>query len=173
MTMEQLTGLVPDYAKDLRINLPGVLAQQELTPQQTWGTALACAIGARNPKVIAAIEASAASQLSPEAQLGARTAAAMMGMNNIYYRFQHLVGKERYRELPARLRMQTLRTHGADPVDFELWCLAVSAINGCGACVASHEQQVVSKGLTEEQVVAAVRIASVIHAIAAVLDAAA
>jgi alkyl hydroperoxide reductase subunit D len=172
MSIALLVESIPDYAKDLRLNLPAVLAAQDLTPQQIWGTALACAIAARNPKLLGAVEAEAATHLSPEALHGARTAAAVMGMNNIYYRFQHLVEKDRYKEIPARLRMQTLRTHGADPVDFELWCLAVSAINGCGTCVASHERQVIEKGLSEEQVVAAIRIAAVVHAVAAVLDAA-
>jgi alkyl hydroperoxide reductase subunit D len=67
--------------------------------------------------------------------------------------------------------MQTIRTHGSDPVDFELWCLAVSAINGCAACVASHENVLREKGITEETILAAVRIASVVHALAAVMDA--
>jgi alkyl hydroperoxide reductase subunit D len=66
--------------------------------------------------------------------------------------------------------MNVIRTHGGDPVDFELWCLAVSAVNGCGACVDSHERVVRQKGLTEEAVAAAVRIASVVHALAVVLE---
>jgi len=172
MGIEQLLISIPDYAKDLRLNLTAVLAQQDLTPQQTWGAALASAIVSRNPLLLAAVNRDAQAHLSAEAQFGARTAAAVTGMTNIYYRFQHLVEKDRYRELPARLRMQSLRTHGADPVDFELWCLAVSVINGCGACVAGHERHVIEKGLSEEQVVAAVRIASVIYAVATVLDAA-
>jgi lipoyl-dependent peroxiredoxin subunit D len=171
MSLEQFTATIPDYAKDLRLNLPSVLAQADLNEEQTWGTALACAIAARNPALLGAIRAEAEPKLSAEAQNGAHAAAAVMGMNNIYYRFQHLVEKDRYREIPARLRMQSLRTHGADAANFELWCLAVSAINGCGACVASHEREVLNKGLAEEQVVAAVRIASVLHAVAAVMDA--
>jgi len=94
-----------------------------------------------------------------------------MGMNNIFYRFRHLSSNEKYTAMPARLRMQVIRTHGADPADFELWCLAVSAVNGCAACVDSHEKVVREKGLTEESVLAAVRIASVVHALAAVMDA--
>ena len=62
----------------------------------------------------------------------AKGAAAMMGMNNIFYRFRHLSSNEKYATMPARLRMQIIARHGSDPVDFELWCLAVSAINGCG-----------------------------------------
>jgi alkyl hydroperoxide reductase subunit D len=73
--------------------------------------------------------------------------------------------------MPARLRMQVIARHGSDPVDFELWCLAVSAINGCGVCVDAHEKVLREKGVNEETVLAAVRIASIIHALAAVFDA--
>jgi lipoyl-dependent peroxiredoxin subunit D len=92
-------------------------------------------------------------------------------MNNIYYRFLHLTSNEKYATLPARLRMNGMRTHGVEPVDFELWSLAVSAINGCGKCVDSHEKVLREKGIGEELVLAAVRIASILHAIGAVLDA--
>ena len=94
-----------------------------------------------------------------------------MGMNNIYYRFQHLSSNENYRTMPARLRMNILRSHGIDAVDFELWCAAVSAINGCGVCLDSHEKVVRGKGLSEESVLAAIRLASVVHGIATALDA--
>jgi alkyl hydroperoxide reductase subunit D len=94
-----------------------------------------------------------------------------MGMNNIFYRFRHLSSNEKYTAMPARLRMQVIARHGSDPVDFELWCLAVSAINGCGVCVNAHEKVLREKGVTEETVLAAVRIASIVHALAAVFDA--
>ena len=169
--MENLYPLFPDYARDLKLNLQNVLKQGELTESQTWGTAVASAIAAREPRLLQAIVAEAAKHLSPEALNGAKAAAAIMGMNNIYYRFQHLSGNEAYKQIPARLRMQIIRSHGADPVDFELWCTAVSAINGCGTCVASHEGVLREKGVTEETIIAAIRIASVIHGAAAVLDA--
>jgi alkyl hydroperoxide reductase subunit D len=66
--------------------------------------------------------------------------------------------------------MNVLRNHGIDAVDFELWCTAVSAINGCGLCVDSHEQVLRDKGMSEESILAAVRLASVIHALATVFD---
>ena len=169
--MESLNSLFPDYARDLKLNLQNVLKQAELTAQQTWGTAVATAIAAREPQLLRAIVAEAAQHLPPEAMNGAKAAAAVMGMNNIYYRFQHLSGNERYAQIPARLRMQVIRSHGSDPVDFELWCTAVSAINGCGACVASHEGVLREKGVTEETILAAIRIASVLHGVAAVFDA--
>lgn len=67
--------------------------------------------------------------------------------------------------------MNILRTHGSDEKDFELWCLAVSAINGCGKCVDSHENVLKQKGITEETILASVRVASVIQALGTVLDA--
>ena len=168
--MEKLYDLFPDYARDLKLNLQNVLKQAELTEQQAWGTAVASAVAARNPQLIAEVLAEGGRHLSAEALHAAKAAAAVMGMNNVYYRFQHLSGTDRYGQIPARLRMQVIRSHGSDPIDFELWCTAVSAINGCGSCVASHERVLREKGVSEETILAAVRIASVVHGAAAVLD---
>jgi alkyl hydroperoxide reductase subunit D len=87
-------------------------------------------------------------------------------MNNVYYRFRHMVGKQGYERMPARLRMQRLAQPATSKADFELLCLAVSAVNGCEACVRSHEAVVTEAGLTPEQVNDAVRIAAVVHAAA-------
>ena len=146
MTLNELLDTVPAYAKDLKLNLSSLLQQQELNEQQIWGTAAASAVASRNPQLLQTVLTEAALHLSPQALDAAKSAAAVMGMNNIYYRFQHLAKNPKYATLPARLRMNVLRTHGIDPVDFELWCAAVSAINGCGACVDSHEQVLRKKG---------------------------
>jgi len=171
MTLEALLETVPAWAKDLKLNLQTLLKQQELSERQTWGTAVASAIASRNDKLTAVVLAEAEPKLTPEAFQGAKSAAAIMGMNNVYYRFTHMVPGEKYPTIPARLRMNVMRTHGTDPVDFELWCIAVSAINNCVACVTSHERVVLEKGMKEETIVAAVRIAAVIHALASVFDA--
>ena len=170
MTLNELLDTVPAYAKDLKLNLSSLLQQQELNEQQIWGTVVASAVASRNPQVLQTVLAESALHLSPQALEAAKSAAAVMGMNNIYYRFQHLAKNPKYATLPARLRMNVLRSHGIDPVDFELWCTAVSAINGCGACVDSHEQVLRNKGMTEESILAAVRLASVIHGLATVFD---
>jgi alkyl hydroperoxide reductase subunit D len=169
MQLETLLNQVPEYAKDLKLNLGNVLRQPELTPQQAWGSAIASAVAVRNPRLLAAIQAEAAPHLNEQASFAAHAAAAVMGMNNIFYRFRHLSSNEKYSTMPARLRMQVIGKHGSDPVDFELWCLVVSAINGCGACVDAHEKVLREKGVGEEAILAAVRIASVIHALAAVV----
>ena len=174
MSLDALIDTLPEYAKDLKLNYSSLVRNNtELTPQQLWGTVVATAIATRNNAFTSAAIAHAATQLTPTALQAAKAAAAIMGMNNIYYRFHHLSSNEKYATLPARLRMNVLRTHGADPVDFELWSLAVSAINGCGKCVDAHEKIVREKGATEELVAAIIRVASVIHAIGPVLEAAA
>jgi lipoyl-dependent peroxiredoxin subunit D len=173
MSIESLKSALPDYAKDLKLNLSSVLTTPGMTPQQIWGTALASAIAARNPDVIRAVAAEAAQHLDAPTLAAAKTAAAVMAMNNVYYRFVHLSGTQDYRTMPARLRMNGLAGHGADPVDFELWSLAVSAINGCGMCIDAHEREVVKKGASKELVQNVVRIAAVIQAVAVTLEGAA
>jgi alkyl hydroperoxide reductase subunit D len=171
MNLEQFLETVPDYAKDLKLNFSSVVRQQtDLNPQQLWGTVVSTAIASRNPEFAKAAIEEAAQHLSPEALSAAKGAAAVMGMNNVFYRFQHLVSNEKYRTMRAGLRMNIIRNHGIDQLDFELWCTAVSAINGCGACVDSHERTLRDKGVPEERVLAAIRVASTIHALAAVLE---
>ncbi len=170
MTLNELLDTIPAYAKDLKLNLSTLIQQQELNEQQIWGTLVACAIASRNRQLLEAAFADAPSHLSGPAFEAAKSAAAVMGMNNVFYRFQHLTHNPKYATLPARLRMNVIRTHGIDPVDFELWCTAVSAINGCGACIDSHEQVLRSKGMTEESILAAIRLAAVIHGLATILD---
>ena len=169
MSLDALRDALPAYAKDLSLNLSSLAAETVLNDQQKWGSFLACAYAVGEPTTVKAIEAAAV--LSPEAKTAAKAAAAMMGMNNIYYRALHLMGNAEYRTLPARLRMNIIANPGVDKIDFELWCLAVSAINGCGACLDSHEAELRKRGLTAPQVQTALRIAAVIHAVSRVLAA--
>lgn len=170
MSLEHLKARLPEYAKDLKLNLSSLAAEASLSEQQRAGTFIATALAARNAEVTAAITAEFAPKLSPEALNAARAAASIMAMNNIYYRFTHLASSPDYRTLPAKLRMNVIGRPGVDKADFELWSLAVSAINGCGMCIDAHEKVLREAGVTAEQVQAAVRIASVVHAVAATLD---
>jgi alkyl hydroperoxide reductase subunit D len=172
-SIERLKDRLPGYARDLRLNLGLIEAAAALTPQQAWGTAVCAAHTSRNAEVTAAIEEAAAPHLTPAALDAARGAASIMGMNNVYYRFLHMMGDDSvYAEMPARLRMQIIGKPGVDALDFELWCLAASAITGCARCVRAHETSVRDKGGTKEHVHEAVRIASVVHGVALTLDAA-
>ncbi|HZP91922.1 MAG TPA: carboxymuconolactone decarboxylase family protein [Burkholderiales bacterium] len=171
MSIQSLRDRLPEYAKDLRLNLGSLAAEQVLTETQKAGAFIATAIASRNAEVIAAVCAEFADKLDPTLLNAAKAAAAIMGMNNVYYRFLHLVESEEYSQLPAKLRMNVIATPGAARADFELWCLAVSAVNGCGKCITAHEKVLREAGLTAEQVQAAARIASAVHAVAATLDA--
>jgi len=171
MSLQTLKDRLPEHAKDIKLNLGSLATEPALSEKQRAGTFIASALGARNPEVAAAILAEFAPKLDAKELAAAKAAAAVMAMNNVYYRFLHLVGNEEYGKLPAKLRMNAIASHGIARADFELWCLAVSAINGCGMCIESHEKAVRKDGITAEQVQAAVRIAATVNAVAAVLDA--
>ncbi|HYQ16820.1 MAG TPA: carboxymuconolactone decarboxylase family protein [Polyangiaceae bacterium] len=168
--MEQTAKLAegfPDVAKDIRINLQSVLQPGTLNADQVWGTAIASAHAARNDALKVALEADArAAGVGDGVVADAKAAAVLMGMNNVIYRFKHIIGKEDYEKKPARLRMQRLAQVASNKADFELFSLAVSAINNCQSCIAAHEAAVLKQGLTEDHVHDAVRIAATVHAAA-------
>jgi alkyl hydroperoxide reductase subunit D len=170
MSIDALRDKIPDYAKDIRLNLGTLASETSLDDQKKWGAFLASALGSRNAEVIRAVSDEVADKLSDEAKTAAKAAAAIMGMNNVYYRATHLMSAKDYATLPAKLRMNVIGNPGVDKVDFELWSLAVSAVNGCGMCLDSHEKVVRKAGLTTEQVQTALRIAATVNAAAAVLD---
>jgi alkyl hydroperoxide reductase subunit D len=172
MSIEALRELVPAYAKDLSLNLSTLAGETTLTEQQKWGTFVASAYAVGQPDVVRQINAQAeGSEVSNEALTAARAAAAIMGMNNVYYRSLHLVSNHEYRTLPARLRMNVIANPGVDKADFELWSLAVSAINGCGMCLDSHEAELRKHGVGAPQIQTAMRIASVVNAVSRVIAA--
>jgi alkyl hydroperoxide reductase subunit D len=170
--LERLRESMPDAARDIKINLGNVLTPGSLDAAQVWGTAVASAYAARNRELTDAVVADAtAAGVAPGVLEDARAAAVLMGMNNVYYRFRHVIGKEEYSQMPARLRMQRLAQVASNKADFELFCLAVSAINDCATCMASHEAAVLKHGLGPERVHDAVRIAATVHAAAIALEA--
>jgi len=168
--IDEVRAAIPEPARDIKLNLQTVLQPGVLSPAQRWGVAVASAIAARNPELRRAIAADAAKEVEPAVIDDAVAAAALMGMNNVFYRFRHMIGKESYATRPARLRMNRLVQPASNRVDFELFSLAVSAINACEACVRAHEKVVIEGGLTEEHVQDAVRIAATIAAAAVALE---
>jgi lipoyl-dependent peroxiredoxin subunit D len=171
-TLEAIRESLPGYARDLALNLGTVLTPAGapgLSERQIWAVALAAAASSGNAGFTRSVQALAARHLDAAHVSAAHAAAAIMAMNNVYYRFLHLVQDEEYAKLPARLRMNVLGNPGIAKADFELLSLAVSAINGCGTCVASHERQLRNHGLGRESVQSAVRIAATVHAVARVL----
>ena len=170
MSLKTFAEALPEFAKDLRLNLNSMLGDQQLGDQRKFGLLLACAHGTGYRPLVDATEAEVADQLSPEAANAARAAAAIMAMNNVYYKFTGMIENQEYRTMPARLRMNVIGNPGIDKLDFELLSLAVSAVNGCGLCITSHERKLRNHGVTRETIQSAVRIAAVIHAVACVLE---
>lgn len=169
MTIDALREQIPAYAKDLSLNLSSLSNETVLNDQQKWGCFLASAYAVGQGDVIRAIEASA--QLTDEAKTAAKAAAAIMGMNNVYYRALHLMTNQEYATLPARLRMNIIANPGVDKADFELWCTAVSAVNGCGMCLDAHEGVLKKAGVPAVNIQAALRIAAVVNAVSRVMAA--
>lgn len=171
MSLDELKSALPDYAKDLRLNLGSVIGNSELPEQRLWGTVLACAIASRSPRVLRALAPEARARLSPEAYTAAKSAAAIMSMNNVFYRTRHLMSDPGYGVLQAGLRMNVIGNHGVDGADYEFWSLAVSAVNGCGQCLDSHEEALRKAGVDRGTVQEAFKIASVVQAVGTTLDA--
>lgn len=166
MTLDDLKAQIPDTAKDIRLNLGNVLATGEsgLTASQLWGTALAVAYAIGNPSLTTTLLNEGAVALSDEVQQAAEIAAALMAMNNIYYRALHLIEDKELSALPARLRMNALASPGIDKKDFELMCLAISAVNGCGMCLQSHANTLKKEAVTTAMIQHALKIAAVLNA---------
>lgn len=173
MSLPDLRNSLPDYAKDLKLNLDSVLGEAGspgLAGKQILVIALASAIASRYAPLIAAIESFADDKLAVEQIHGAKAAAAIMAMNNIYYRATHLIHNDEYGQLRTGLRMNVIASSGLDKVTFELACLAVSAINGCGACLDSHERVIRQHGVGAQGVQSALKIGAVVHAVAVTLE---
>lgn len=170
-SLEALRAALPEAAKDIKLNLQSVLTgQSTLNEAQRWGVALSSAYAAREPRVVSAVLAEASKLDNPHLIDDAKAAAVLMAMNNVYYRFRHFIEKPSYETRPARLRMNRIAQPVTNKVDFELFSLAVSAINGCASCVMAHEKVVLEGGLSEEQVNDAIRIAATIHAAAVAIE---
>jgi lipoyl-dependent peroxiredoxin subunit D len=165
MTIENLKEALPEYAKDLKLNLGSISRSTELNEEQLWGTLLASAAGTRNTQVLAQIGAEAADVLSAEAYNAALGAASIMGMNNVFYRGRgFLEGK--YDDLRAGLRMNIIANPGVEKANFELWCFAVSSINGCPDCVAAHEHTLREAGVSRESIQEALKAAAIVSGVA-------
>jgi alkyl hydroperoxide reductase subunit D len=163
MALESLIAQIPDFGRDIRLNLETVLSEEGapgLTQAQIDGVALSCAYALTSSALAEVI----APRVGPEVVEGSKSAATIMGMNNVYYRAQHLMEDAELKKLPAKLRMTVIGKPGIPKVDFELMCFAVSALSGCGQCLTSHLHELRKAGVSNEGAQSALRIASVLAA---------
>lgn len=171
--LDTIKDLVKDYGKDLRINLESILGEEGapgLNEVQVYGTFLASAYATKSEKLKELAEEIVSSKLSSEEIEGVKAATSIMGMNNIYYRYLHLLeGQDELKRLPAKLRMTVIGRPGIEKVNFEIYCLAVSSITGCGMCINAHVQEIKKAGVEDLGIQSSIRIAAVTHGIAQAL----
>lgn len=170
MSIDVLKSMIPDYAKDIKLNLSSLANDETLSVSQLWGSMLASALASGQGEVTRQIASVASEHLSAKEMDAVKSAAAIMAMNNMYYRFVHITNLSDFKSMPAKLRMNVIGNPGVDKADFELWSLAVSVVNGCGMCIDAHASTLMEHGVTKEQVQTASRIAAVIHAVARVIE---
>lgn len=165
MSIENLKDALPEYAKDLKLNLGSIARTTLLNGEQLWGTLLASAAATRNAQVLKEIGDEAASQLSAEAYQAALGAASIMAMNNVFYRGRGFL-EGRYDDLRAGLRMNIIANPGVHKASFELWSFAVSSINGCPDCVSAHEQTLRKADVSRETILEALKAAAIVAGVA-------
>ncbi|QNI07129.1 alkyl hydroperoxide reductase [Mycobacterium kubicae] len=171
MSVDNLKAALPEYAKDLKLNLGSITRSTALNEEQLWGTLLASAAATRNAQVLSEIAAEADDYLSADAYNAALGAASIMGMNNVFYRGRgFLEGK--YDDLRPGLRMNIIGNPGVDKANFELWSFAVSSINGCAHCVVAHEHTLREAGVDREAVLEALKVAAIVAGVAQAITAA-
>jgi len=164
MTLDELRERLPEAAKDLKLNIQAVLRPENLTSDQVWGCALASAFFVGHAELSAALLAEArAGGASDDLVDDAKAAAAIMGMNTVYYRFRHLIEKDSYNALPPKLRMIRMGQPKTDKATFELMAMACAALAGCGMCLQAHDKTLLSHGLTEAGINDCVRIAATVE----------
>ena len=169
MSIENLKSGLPEFAKDLKLNLSSLARSTELNEQQLWGTFLATAAATRSASVLSEIADEARGHLSDEAFNAALGAASIMAMNNVSYRAKEFLGED-YTQVRMGLRMNIIANPGVEKADFELWSMAVSTINGCENCTAAHDAVIRKEGLTKEQAWEAVKVAATVAGVAQAVE---
>lgn len=168
--LNSIKELIPDYAKDIRLNIDGTIARSSLEGNDAVGVALAAAFAAKSRKIVDIIVASGA--LSAEESNAALTAAALMGMNNVWYPYVEMAGDADLKSQPAQLRMNAYATNGGvDKRRFEMYALSASIIGKCHFCVKSHFELLQKEGMSSQQLRDVGRIAAVVNAASQVIAA--
>jgi alkyl hydroperoxide reductase subunit D len=149
------------YLRDLKLNLTSTLTSEHLSTKECALIGLSSAINNNNRILTQFFTRYAEEQGATAAETAeAAGCASLVASTNVFYRFRHFTQKEKYSQIPARIRMQLMMKPITGKEFFELMSLAISAINGCEMCVNAHEDSLIKMGTTEERIFDAVRIAS-------------
>lgn len=164
--VEIIKDSIPDHSKDIRLNLDAVINRSLLSVEDTHACALVAALAAENGELAYAIMTSGELDNFTAETEAAKTAASLMGMNNVWYPFVEMCNDIELKGLPAGLRMNAYMTHGGvSKKKFELYALVASIIGKCHFCVKNHYDVLRKEGMTVQELHHAGKIASVINAI--------
>lgn len=161
--VDALRDQLSESTKDLKLNLSTILRGDKLSENEAWGCALSSAYFIRSAELVAALVADSEGILSDEERDDAKAAAAIMGMNTIYYRSRHMIGKEFYEQQRAGLRMNRMMKPASDKARFELYSMACAALAGCDVCLKSHEESLIKEDVTQDQIHEVLRVAGVVN----------
>ncbi len=151
------------YMRDLKINVQNSLNSTQLTKKESLLIALSVSVNEKNAKLEQIFSTLAMEQGATEAELAEVYACtSLLSINNVFYRFRHYVGKDYYSQQPAGIKMTVMGNSVLGKEFFELLSLCVSAVNGCEACVKSHEASILNHGASEARVYDAIRAAAMI-----------
>ncbi|MGB0522725.1 MAG: carboxymuconolactone decarboxylase family protein [Flammeovirgaceae bacterium] len=169
-SLDLLTAGESRYIKDLRINAKNVLKSQHLSAKEALLIAVSIVANNHHDVLLNTYTEKAKAAEATDAEIAEAVAcASLLAANNVFYRFRHFMNKEKYNQLPARIKMNIMMNPVTGKEFFELMSLAVSAVNGCEMCVQSHEASLINLGATEERIFDAVKIASVITSLCKVV----
>lgn len=158
------------YIKDLKVNLKNVLNSDQLNEKEAALLGLAIAANQNNDVLVDYFNKLSAENGASEAEIADAVACtSLLASNNVFYRFRHFTNKEKYEQLPARIKMNIMMKPVLGKEFFELVSLAVSAVNGCEQCVKSHEHSLIELGSSEERIFDAVRLSSVVVSLCKVI----
>lgn len=153
------------YLRDLKLNFISTLSSEHLSGKEIGLLGLSTAVNNINQPLGEFYTRFAEENgATPEEIAEAAACASLLASNNVFYRFRHFTQKEKYTQIPARIRMQIMAKPVSGKEFFELASLAISAVNGCEMCVNAHEDSLIKMGTTEERIFDAVRIASLVTA---------
>jgi alkyl hydroperoxide reductase subunit D len=151
------------YIADLKLNFKNSFESELLSKKEIALLGVALAVNANNALLKRFFKDNADAEGATAAEIAeAVGCASLLSANNVFYRFRHFMDKEKYNEIPARIKMNIMGRPVSGKEFFELMSLAVSAVNGCEMCVKAHEKSLIELGSKEERIFESVRLAAVI-----------
>lgn len=168
--IDELRDSLGEDTKDMKLNLSTVLRGDKLSQNEAWGCALSAAYQLKCRPLVEALVADSQDILSDEERSDAKAVAAIMGMNTVYYRARHMIGKEFYEQQRAGLRMNRMMKPATDRARFEMYSTACAAVAGCEVCLQSHEASLIKEEISPDKIHEILRVAAVVNGFSIALD---